>query len=132
VTNTADRLLLLARLLDPEDYRFIETRNPAIADRFRHQRMRIVRTGLSEIAGEIGLKFRERASQIEAAGHWRAYPALVRRTALTFSAIGKLRLACTLFEWRLPVLIDVASATQRLAGLATAGELSIVPPNSLV
>jgi hypothetical protein len=129
VTNTSDRLLLLARLLDPEDYRFIETRNPVIARRFRHQRMRIVQTELREVACEVGSKFRERASLIEASGQWRAYPALVRRTALTFGAIAKLRLATTLLAWRLPVLIDVAAATERLVGFATSGELSIVPSN---
>ncbi len=127
VTNFSDRLQLLTRLLDSEDYRFIETRNPAIAKRFRHQRMRIVRIGLREIAGELGSTFRKRASRIEAAGRWRAYPALAGGTALTFCAIAKLRLACTLFAWRLPVPIDVAAAAKQVSGFATAGELSIAP-----
>lgn len=131
MTSPTDRLLLLVRLFEPEDYRFIETRNPAIAKRFRYQRMRIVRTELWEVAGETGSAFRDRASRIEAAGQWRAYPALLRRTALTFGAIAKLRLACTLFAWRLPLVIDVAKATDRLVGFATAGELSIAPSNSL-
>ena len=89
-----------------------------------------MRTGLREIAGEFGVTFRARASRIEAAGQWRAYPALVGGTLLTYGAIGKLRLACMLFSWHLPVPIDVPAAVSRLAGFATAGELSITPSHS--
>jgi hypothetical protein len=130
VTTDCDRLALLARLLDPEDYRFIETRNPAIAKRFRSQRMRIFRTEWWAIANNIGPTFRAGASRIDAAGYWRAYPSLLHRTALICCAIAKLRFACMLFSWHLPVLIDVRATTNRLVRYATAGTLSVAPSHS--
>jgi hypothetical protein len=131
VTTDCDRLVLLASLLDPEDYQFIEARNPAIAKRFRSQRMRIFRNELWAIANNVGPTFRARASRIDAAGYWRAYPSLVQRTALICCAIAKLRFACMLFSWHLPVLIDVRAATSRLIRDATAGALSVAPSHSL-
>jgi hypothetical protein len=124
-------LLLLARFLEAGDYEFIEARNPAIAKRFRRKRMRIFRNELWAIANEAGLTFRASASRIDAAGYWRAYPSLVRRTALTYCAIAKLRFACMLFSWRLPVLIDVRTTTNLLVGYARAGALSVAPSHSL-
>jgi hypothetical protein len=120
------RLLLLASLLDPEDYRFVEARRPAIAKRFRNDRMKIFRAELWRIAHEVGSMFRTRASRFDAAGYWRGYPALLERTALTFYALAQLRLACLLFSWHLPVLIDVAASTNRLIGYAMAESPSAV------
>jgi hypothetical protein len=130
VTTERDRLLLLARLLDPEDYEFIEARNPTIAARFRRQRMRIFRTELWAIVNDVRSMFRPRVSRLDAAGYWWAYPSLVHRTALICCAIAKLRFACMLFSWRLPVLIDVHVTTNRLARYITAEALSAEPSHS--
>lgn len=131
VITNRDRLLLLTRFLDPEDYEFIEAHNSAAAKRFRSKRMRIFRSELWNLANEVGSTFRARASQIDAAGYWRAYPSLVQRTALTYCAIAKLRFACTLFSWRLPVPIDVRATANLLVRYATAGAPSAAPSHSL-
>jgi hypothetical protein len=131
VTTDSDRLLLLSRLLDPEDYRFIEVLNPRIAKRFRRVRMQIFRRELWAIASEVAPTWRADVTRIEAAGYWRAYPALVRRTALIYCAITKLRFACMLFSYDLPMLIDVRAATDHLVRYATAAALSATPSHSL-
>ena len=130
MTTECDRLLLLAGLLDPEDYRFMESLNPAIAKNFRRERMRIFRTELRTIANEVGSTFRPRVSRLDAAGYWWAYPSLVHRTALICCALAKLRFACMLFSCRLPVLIDVRATTNRLARYITAEALSAEPSHS--
>lgn len=131
VISARDRLLLLASLLDPEDYQFVEAQNPAIAKRFRSQRMQIFRAELWRIASNVGSTFRARASRIEAAGFWQAYLSLVHRTASTCYALSKLRFACMLFSWGLPVIVDVRTTTGLLFRCATAEAVFVAPPHSL-
>src|SRR5262249_43779932 len=97
-----DRLRLLIRILEPEDYAFIQRQNPLIAGRFRRDRMKVFRGGLRAITQEFLRSYEKRLSRINAAGCWQAYPGLLWSTITTFFFIGELWLAGALFWCRLP------------------------------
>jgi hypothetical protein len=119
-----ERLGLLIRILDPEDYQYIRAYDFRIEARFRRERMRIYRGELRNLASDALRSYRTRLSNINAAGRWGAYPGLVMSTASTFSSIGKLWLAGALFQMRLPVMVDVAAHRERLNNFLTAEALS--------
>lgn len=120
-----ERLSLLIRILDPEDYRYIRAHDFRTEARFRRERMKIYRGELRNIASEAVRSYQTRLSNINSAAQWAAYPGLVWSTASTFSSIGKLWVAGALFRVRLPVMVDVAAQRERLQRFLTAEALSV-------
>ncbi len=114
MTTDSERFGLLVRILESNDYAFIQHRNPSIAKRFRRDRLRIFRRELRDIAADSVETYQKRVSRISAAGQWSAYGPLVRETASVFVSLGKLSLAGTLFSWRIPVMINAGINVERL------------------
>src|SRR5690348_14784906 len=125
-----ERLGLLIRMLDPEDYRFIAAFDLRTEIHFRRKRMKIYRGELREIAGEALRSYRAGLSNINAAGRWSAYPDLVWNTLGAFSSIATLWMAGSLFRLRLPVMFDVAARRERLQRFLT-DETRSAKPGSL-
>lgn len=114
-----ERIELLQRLLDPEDYRYIKAQSDRMEAHFRRERMRIYRIGLRELMATMGDLYQARLSAMNAAGQWSAYPGLAWNTLGTFWALGRLWMAGTLFRFRLPLLVDVAAQHERLLRMVT-------------
>jgi hypothetical protein len=119
VITETERFNLFVSILDPGDYQFIRERQPAVESKFRRERIRIFRTELRAISADSVKLYRERASNLAAAGRWGAYLSLVGDTALIFFSIRKLALAGTLFAWRVPMFIDAARNANRVLAFAT-------------
>jgi hypothetical protein len=115
----AERLGLLIRILDPEDYRYIGGHDLRLESRLRRERMKIYRVGLLEIGSEIVDSYHARLANMNRAARWGAYGGLVVSTASMFLSLGKLWAAGALFGLRLPIFFDVAAQSERLSGFLT-------------
>lgn len=115
----SDRLALLIRMLDPEDYQYIRAYDFRLEARFRRDRMRIYRAELRTIAADALESYQARLSNLNAAGAWIRYPSLVLSTANSFFSIGKLCVAGALFRFRIPVLVNLRKPQERLQRFLT-------------
>ena len=115
-----EELALLLRILDPEDYRFIRAYDFRIETRFRRARMRIYREGLRAVASGIAESYQARLQNLSASGRWTAYPGLVQSTASMYLSLVSLWAAGMLFQWRLPLLVDVSAKQRSIEKFLTA------------
>jgi len=122
-----ERLDLLIRILDPEDYRYIGAHDLRAEAQFRRERLRIYRSGLRELSSGIVRSYQARLANMNAAGQWTAYPRLAWSTAATLMAIGKLWMAGSMFRFRLPLLVNVAAQRDRLQRFLTVETPSAEP-----
>ena len=127
-----ERLGLLIRMLDPEDYRFVACYDFRTESRFRRERMRIYRGELRSIVMDAIRSHHAGLANINAAGRWSSYPSLVLGTMSALLCIGKLWAAGALFGLRLPVLFDLAAQRERLQSLLSPEPLSVTPRRSPV
>jgi hypothetical protein len=132
VITETERFQLFVSILDPGDYQFIRERQPTVESKFRRERVRIFRSELRAISADSVKLFRERASNLAAAGRWGTYLSLMRDTALIFFSIRKLALAGTLFAWRVPMFIDAARNANRVLAFAADPKFSAAPQNQPV
>ena len=123
----AERFHLFIRILDPEDYNFVRSRDPLMEGQFRRKRARIYRKELRSIAADSVKLYRVRAANIAASGRWAAYPPLVIDTISGFFSVGKLFAAGILFAWRLPVMIDTARNADRVLRFVTSPTAAAAP-----
>ena len=122
-----ERLALLVRMLDPDDYRYIRAYNFQIESEFRRRRMRIYRGALATLAGDILDSYQNRLANMNAAGSWHAYPGLAFSTASMFVSIGKLWIAAAMFQFRLPVIMNLAAQQLRLESFLSVEPISARP-----
>jgi hypothetical protein len=114
-----DRLRIMGRLLDPEDFAFVSS-DRSVLPKLRRARSRVFRRYLAHAGSETLRSYRVRLDRIRAVHAWsRAYPALLSDTAMTIFCLGKLRVALWLFAWRMPAIIDVARNVDRLVSYAS-------------
>jgi hypothetical protein len=119
VITETQRFHLFVSILDSADYQFIRERQPSGESKFRRERVRIFRRELRAISADSVKLYRERASNLAAAGRWGAYLGLLGDSAMIFLSIRKLALAGTLFAWRAPMVIDAARNANRVLAFAT-------------
>jgi hypothetical protein len=115
-----ERLAILIRILDPEDYRFVAGFDLRIERDLRRKRLSIYREGLRDLRVEIVDAYHAHLSNINAAARWGAYPTLLWNTGAMFVSLSKLWIAGSLFGMRLPVVIDLNRQHQRLAAFLAA------------
>jgi hypothetical protein len=132
VITETQRFHLFVSILDPADYQFIRERQPSGDSTFRRERVRIFRRELRAISADSAKLYRERASNLAAAGRWGAYLSLLGDTAMIFLSIRKLALAGTLFAWRVPLVIDAARNADRVLAFVTNPRFSPTLPSQTV
>jgi hypothetical protein len=122
--SAAERLDLFVQILDPEDYGFMRSLDAGRERTFRRDRVRIFRRELRVIAVDATNLFRVRRLNLAKAGRWNDYFPLIGETAGGFWAIGKLWIAGTLLDWRIPIMMNGVRSADRLARLVTTQKFS--------
>jgi hypothetical protein len=121
----SERLELLIRMLDPEDYGYIRAQDSRVEARFRRERMKVYRSALKALAWDVADIYQTRLANMNAAGYWSAYPRLLLSTASMFFSLGKLWCAGILFRYRLPVGVNLPAQEALLQRF-----LNVEPPSS--